>query len=212
MNGAWVRIKQASEFYGVSIFTLRGWEKENKIECRRTFGNQRLFYINSTTSHPLQGQCHAKTDKKDYIYIRVSSKKQEDDLNRQKSFLLSKFPTCKVVKDIGSGLNYKRKGLRKLLELSNQGKVSKIIVFSKDRLCRFGFDLLEYVFENNGTEVVVFESDKKTKEEEFCEDILSILQVFSCRWNGRRKYRIDIKDDKNKKDKVNIEFSTEENV
>lgn len=163
-----------------------------------------------------------RTHYKDNVMLKLTKKiisTLESPLKNKKTISTGKrvsyylnSPTCKVVKDIGSGLNYKRKGLRKLLELSNQGKVSKIIVFSKDRLCRFGFDLLEYVFENNGTEVVVFESDKKTKEEEFCEDILSILQVFSCRWNGRRKYRIDIKDDKNKKDKVNIEFSTEENV
>jgi len=76
----------------------------------------------------------------------VSSRKQKDDLERQCTFLKNKFPNHTLIKDIGSGLNYKRPGLLKLLEFSNSGRAEEIIVSSKDRLCRFGFELLQWLF------------------------------------------------------------------
>ena len=110
----------------------------------------------------------------------------------------SRFPGFTVIKDIGSGLNYKRKGLLKLLAESAQGRVGVVAVFSRDRLCRFGFELIEWLFTQHNTKLLVYEHSDKTPEEEFTEDILAILQVFACRWNGKRKYS-----DKRAKDQEN---------
>lgn len=186
MNGRWVSVKKACEIYGVKGNTVRRWCDNNFIESKRTPGNQRVVFISSDNVF-----ASSKSTKKNYIYVRVSSVKQRPDMDRQLAFLQDQYPDCLVVKDIGSGLNYKRKGLLKLLEKSNNGEIENIMVFSKDRLCRFGFELLEWVFSQNGTKLVVFNTHDKSPEEEFTEDILAILQVFACRWNGKRKYRIN---------------------
>jgi predicted site-specific integrase-resolvase len=75
--------------------------------------------------------------------------------------------------------------------MSNKNEVGEIVVFSKDRLCRFGFELLQFQFSENDTKLVVYEQIDKSPETEFTEDILTILQVFACRWNGKRKYKIN---------------------
>lgn len=203
MNGKWISSKKACELYGVSGNTLRRWADAGSIEYKRTPGNQRTYFVSST------GVFKANEEtRKNYLYVRVSSKKQKDDLDRQIEFLRSKYPDHIVVKDIASGLNYRRKGLLELLEQSNRGEVNEIVVFSKDRLCRFGYELLEWSFAQNNTKLVVHEQTDKSPEQEFTEDILAILQVFACRWNGKRKYRI------NKKQEVQIEVqqSPEENI
>ena len=199
-NGTWLTNKQACEFFGVSKITLTRWENANKIKTKRTDGNHRRYLVFDENI--------AKTEEREkgnYIYVRVSSNKQKDDLRRQTGFLLERYPDYTVIEDVGSGLNYKRRGLLRLLELSNKGQVKRLVVFSKDRLCRFGFELLQWQFLQNNTELVVHEQSDKTPEKEFTEDILAILQVFACRWNGKRKYRVD----KNKEIEIEIKQSPE---
>lgn len=199
MNEHWVRSKKASEHFGVHQDTLRRWANNNLVEYKRTISGQRVYNINTKIT--------STTEKTSYIYVRVSSIKQKDDLQRQCEFLLSKYPTFKVIKDIGSGLNFKRKGLLKLLELSNKGLLNKVVVASKDRLCRFGYDLIKWQFTQTNVELVVLDTTDKSKELEFTEDILAILQVFACRWNGSRKYSI-----KNKKNKIEINVNSDKTV
>lgn len=201
-NGRWLTNKQACEFFGVSGNTLKRWERDDKIECQRTTGGHRRYFV-----YPGNFTEDKKPSKK-YIYVRVSSSKQKNDLDRQRDFLIDKYPGYQVISDIGSGLNYKRKGLLNLLGKSSRGEVDSIVVFSKDRLCRFGFELLEWQFIQNNTKLVVHEQVDKTPEEEFTEDILAILQVFACRWNGKRKYRID----KNKEIQIEVNQSTEKHT
>jgi predicted site-specific integrase-resolvase len=188
MNGKWVSTGEACEIYGVTGNTIRRWADNGSVIFKRSPRGPRRFFISE--KGVLQTE-QAKESRTNYIYVRVSSQKQREDLDRQEAFLRDKYPTHTVIKDIGSGLNYKRKGLLKLLRLSNQKQVGEIVVFSKDRLCRFGFELLEFQFSENDTKLVVYEQIDKSHEVEFTEDILAILQVFACRWNGKRKYRID---------------------
>lgn len=179
----WVNIGIASEFYGVSTQTLRKWTNKNLIESRRTVTGRRIFRIGK----PLQKQHKSK-----YIYCRVSSKKQVDDLQRQKESLLSQFPDHQIIEDIGSGINFKRRGLQGLIKRAIRGELSELVVASKDRLCRFGFDLLEFLFAQFNTKIVVLDFNNfKSQEQEFTEDILAILQVYACKWNGRRRYIVD---------------------
>jgi len=203
MNGRWVATKEACEIYGASGNTIRRWADDGIIEFKRTPGGPRRYFISSkgilgTTEESKKREC--------FIYVRVSSAKQREDLDRQAAFLRDKYPDHNIIKDIGSGLNYKRKGLLKLLKLSNQGNVEQVVVFSKDRLCRFGFELLQWQFHENNTKLVVHEHIDKSPETEFSEDILAILQVFACRWNGKRKYKID----KDKEIQIEVKQSSEE--
>ncbi len=179
--------------------------KYKRIIYKRNPSNQRVYFIPDRNNERIKDI--KLSYKQNFIYCRVSSYKQKDDLDRQCMLLSNRYPNHKIVKDIGSGLNYKRKGLLSLLEQSSKGKVGQIIVSSKDRLCRFGFELLEWLFVQNNTELLVLEHNNKSKEEEFTEDILAILQVFACRWNGKRRYTI-----KDKKDKIEVNINTKETI
>jgi predicted site-specific integrase-resolvase len=208
MNAVFVKPKDATKLYGVSPITLRRWADDNKIKFKRTINGHRVYDVTEFATH--KATEHTKpqdTSRENYIYIRVSSAKQKDDLERQKEYMESKYPGCNVIKDIASGLNFKRKGLIRLLELCKDGKVDKVMVSSKDRLCRFGFDLLEWMFRQYDVELVVLDKTDKSPEQEFTEDILSILQVFACRWNGKRKYIVE-----NKKGQIEVDVSPKENA
>jgi putative resolvase len=188
MNGKWVSTGEACEFYGVAGNTIRRWADNGSIVFKRTPGGPRRYFLSEKGILKTQEDTKSRTN---YIYVRVSSSKQREDMDRQETFLRDKYPDHQVIKDVGSGLNYKRKGLLKLLKMSNKNEVGEIVVFSKDRLCRFGFELLQFQFSENDTKLVVYEQIDKSPEAEFTEDILAILQVFACRWNGKRKYKID---------------------
>jgi predicted site-specific integrase-resolvase len=108
-----------------------------------------------------------------------------------------KFPQAEIIKDIGSGLNFKRKGLRSVLDRLSQGTKLTIVVAHKDRLARFGFELIEYLVNKNGGEILVLDKVSFSPQRELVEDILSILTVFSCRMHGLRRYHSEIQEDPN---------------
>lgn len=191
----WVSFKQIIAFHGISKSTGRRWISSNKIIKQRKPSGHYLYLLPSSANFKIEKS--ANFFRKKIAYCRVSSIKQQDDLSRQIAFFQSQYPDYEIIKDIGSGLNFKRKGLLKLLELSNSGFVQQVVVSSKDRLCRFGFELVEWIFLQNNTKLLVLEQVNKNPEQEFAEDILSILQVFACRWNGKRRYN-SIKNEKNK--------------
>jgi len=184
MAELWVPISEAAEHYGVSVSTVRRWADSGRVIARRSPTNQRQFRLDeiSTIFKPIT------IERSDYIYVRVSSFKQKDDLERQEDFLLEQFPDHQTIKDIGSGLNFKRKGLLSLLEQVQEGTVREIVVASKDRLCRFGFELIEWLCEQHDTKIVVLEHNDSSPEEEFAAELLDVVQVFCCRRNGRRRY------------------------
>jgi predicted site-specific integrase-resolvase len=103
-----------------------------------------------------------------------------------KKYLESLNKPYEIITDIGSGINYKKKGLRDLLKKINSKEVDKIIILYKDRLLRFGFELIEYMANLNGCEIEILDSTEKTQQEELVEDLIQIITVFSCRLQGRR--------------------------
>ena len=178
---------EAKNILRVTPQTLRTWYKENKIRYIRTPSNQRLYHKQDI--YDIAGIHLNDEKKKKIIYCRVSSKKQMDDFERQKSFLQTKFPDHIVVTDVGSGINWKRKGLQTILEQSMSGNIEEIVVAHRDRLCRFAFELLDFIFTYNKTKLVVLDEDHhKSTDEELAEDLLSIIHVYSCRNMGRRRY------------------------
>lgn len=182
----YVPLRTAVEITGLHPHTLRKYADNGTIHCKRTPFGQRLFNIDAWAG------CTART----VCYARVSSYKQKDDLKRQVERLKDRCPEAEVITDIGSGLNFKRKGLRSILERSLSGEQLCVVVAHSDRLARFGVELIRWVLERNGGKVVVLgKSAKGSPAEELTQDLLAILTVFSARNNGLRKYANQIKKD-----------------
>ena len=135
-------------------------------------------------------------------YCRVSGKgRPTDDLASQVAYLQKHYPEAEIIKDYGSGINFKRKGLRTLLERILRGDKLRIVVAHRDRLARFGGEVIQFLVEENGGEVVVLDKTVYgSREEELTADLLAILHVFSCRMYGLRRYRDQIKADRNLSD------------
>lgn len=199
------KISKAAQTLGVSLATLRNWDNAGKITTIRTPGGMRLFDVSSVDPKAVlqynqqDADCKARSVTSTVIlYSRVSSSKQskDGDLARQQQYVRSGVPdkytgsSTEVLEfsDIGSGLNFKRPGLLRLLERVKQGGISAVVVASRDRLARFGFELVEWMCHQYGTHVVVLESEDTTPESELGKDLLSIVQVYCCRWNGKRRY------------------------
>lgn len=129
-------------------------------------------------------------DRKVIGYCRVSSNKQKDDLERQienmKLYLTAQGKPFEIISDIGSGINYKKKGLKELLKLITQNKVDKVVVLYKDRLVRFGFELIEYLASLYNCEIEIVDNTEKSEQQELVEDLIQIITVFSCRLQGKR--------------------------
>lgn len=179
--------RKAALYLGVCANTLRKWANAGQIKHIRNPAGQRLYDV--TSIEQSSNTC------KSYCYCRVSSQKQNDELERQKSFMSSRYPEHEIVSDVGSGINFKRKSLLFLLEQSSIGNVKEIVVAHKDRLCRFGFDLLEWFFIKNNVKIVVLDDSKSSPQQELVTDLLSIITVFSCRIHGLRKYAHTIKEE-----------------
>lgn len=187
----YIPLRKAKERLGLHGDTLRKYADEGFIKSIKTKGGKRLFEIDEF----LKGK---ESDDKIKIicYCRVSSPKQKNDLERQIKYMEERFPESEIITDIGSGINYKRKGLNSILERAMQGEKFKVVVAYKDRLARFGTELIENIINKNGGEILVLNRIEMSPEQELSEDILQILHVFSCRINGMRKYSNQIKEDK----------------
>ena len=183
----YVPSREASRILGVHPQTLRTWAREGRIDYIRTEGNQRRYDVDSYIglSKPTVTIC----------YCRVSSKKQSADLDRQVAFMRERHPDAEVISDVGSGLNFKRKGLLAILERVHQGAKLRIVVAYRDRLARFGTELIETLLERNGGELVVLNQRDLSPEEELTADLIAILTVFGARVNRLRRYRKEIKED-----------------
>lgn len=191
-------VEQAAQLSGLHPNTIRNWADEGKIYSTRTKGGHRRVDI----SEYIMPKPEEKIGQKYTIcYCRVSSAKQRDDLNRQVEYMREQYPNAEIIKEIGSGINFKRKGLCRILERAMRGDVITLVVAYRDRLARFGADIIEFILNQNGGKLVVLNEVSLSPEEELTRDLLTILHVFSCRLHGLRKYRHEISKDTNLSDK-----------
>lgn len=184
---SYVPLRKAVEFLGLHPHTLRKYADEGKIESIKNEAGQRLYNVESYKRDAIRTST--------ICYCRVSSTKQKDDLVRQVGFMRGQYPDAEIIEDIGSGLNFKRKGLQSLLVRLMRGDKLTIIVACRDRLCRFGFELFEFMAQQNGGQIVVLDKSVYCPETELTADLLAILHVFSCRMHGLRSYSKKIKED-----------------
>ena len=182
--------KTVTKLLGVTAQTLRNWDKEGKLKPSYIKSNGYRYYSEESILSYTQER---KTKKNLNVigYARVSSKKQIDDLERQvnniKEYLSSKYETYDIITDIGSGINYNKPGLLKLIEKINKKEVDLIVVLYKDRLLRFGFELVEHFANLNNVKIEVLDKIDKNQDEELVEDLVQIITVFSSKLQGKRK-------------------------
>ena len=208
--------KQTSERLGVHQRTLYQWEAKKLIETVRTPGGKRLYNVdkylrengayngNDINEIENMDDLDDKEGKLNLSYVRVSSIGQKDDLERQKKSIKDKYPDHIMIEDIGSGINLNKRGIRKIIKLAIAGKVNELVVAYKDRLARFGYELIEDIIKeySKGTIKVINKKDDMEPEEELAQDVLQIMNVFTAKMNGLRKYKKRVKNDKNNEKKT----------
>jgi len=185
-----ISIGKASELLGVSISTLRRWEAEGKLIPERTSLGHRRYDINtlSLVNAPHESSLSFK---RTIAYARVSSHDQKNDLERQKQLLelycAKQGWTFEVICDLGSGMNYHKKGLKRLLNEITESRIERLVITHKDRLLRFGAELVFALCEARHVEVIILnQGDDTTFEQDLAKDVLEIITVFSARLYGSR--------------------------
>lgn len=184
----YVTPREACKILSVSEKTLRNWDEAGQIKVIRTPTNQRRYDIDSVFTDRIDSRITA-------LYCRVSSAKQKEDLERQINYLQGIYPQGQVFRDIGGGLNFKRKGLLSILGQVMSRDISQVVVCHPDRLARFGCDLIRWICEQNDCQLVVLSRTDLSPEREMVEDLLAIIHCFSDRLYGLRKYKSSIKED-----------------
>jgi excisionase family DNA binding protein len=196
--------QEAATLLGVTVRTLHRWELDGKIRSTRTAGGHRRYDITDLISNKSDSQLSWKgaplgeTPRLHFPltvgYAKVSSHDQKNDLTRQvlvlESYCAKHGWGFEVIQDLGSGMNYKKKGLIRLIKLITSYQVERLVLTHKDRLLRFGSDLIFALCEQFGTEVIIINrSDDSTFEEDLASDVLEIITVFSARLYGSRSHK-----------------------
>ncbi len=183
-----ISIGQASSLLGVSVVTLRRWNKLGKLNSFRTFGNHRRFNLNDILDiiNPSKNKLHV-------AYARVSSHDQKKDLDTQIKRLelfIEKNEHKMLISDLGSGLNYKKNGLKKLINLITSSQINTLYLTHKDRLLRFGSELIFSLCNTFGTKVVIVDAViSSTFEQELAQDVIELMTVFSAKLYGKRSHK-----------------------
>ena len=195
------KIYKPNEFgkmIGRTVNTLQRWDREGILKAHRTPTNRR--YYTEEDYYNIMGiqQENAENQVNDVIiYARVSHQNQKDDLKNQIEFLKTYanakgYIVSNIITDIGSGLNYNRKGFNSILYSE---KKQKILISYKDRFVRFGYSWFDNFLKSKGSEIVVVNNQTLSPQQELVEDLISIIHIFSCRIYGLRKYKKKIKND-----------------
>ncbi|XWV26693.1 putative resolvase [Tupanvirus soda lake] len=188
--------KKASEILKVHQRTLHNWDRKGIIDTIRGPGGRRLYNVKKYLEEyeddvDIISDDEENDDKLKIAYVRVSTNEQKDDLQRQIKYMKKHYPNHKIIEDIGSGINFNRKGLRKIIKWAIEGKIKEVVVAYKDRLTRFGFELIEDLIKeySEGKIKVINKENKEEPEIELAKDVLQIMNVFTAKMNGLRKYK-----------------------
>lgn len=177
---------------GVSVETLRRWDRTGKLKAKRTPSNHRYYTEDDLAQ--ARGVKPISTERLIKVYCRVSSQKQKNELANQRTameqFCLARgYGVDEWIEEIGGGLNFKRKKFLSLIEEAISGKIGIIVIAHKDRLCRFAFDLIEQLLTKRGCQIVVANTESLSPQAELLEDLMAVVDCFSCRLYGARSYR-----------------------
>lgn len=183
---------QFAKLAGVSVKTLQRWDREGRLKpAARTPGNRRL-YTPVQLNQVLNRVSEAR--QVTIAYLRVSSQAQKPDLSNQKTaleqFCIARgIAVDEWISEIGGGLNFKRPKFSDLVDRIVRSEVSILVIAHKDRLARFGYELLAHLCETHGCQIVVLNTESLSPEQEMVQDLMTIVHCFSSRLYGLRNYR-----------------------
>ncbi len=186
-------IGEFSKLIGKTPQTLRNWDKEGILKPHHVTASGYRYYSQEQLNHFLGIKGQKQVDRKVIGYCRVSSHKQKDDLERQienvRTYMIARGYQFEIIQDIGSGVNYNNEGLNQLIDMITNGEVEKIVILYKDRLVRFGYELIENLCNKYGTTIEIIDNTEKMEEQELVEDMIQIITVFSCKLQGKRAHK-----------------------
>ena len=191
----YVKHGEAVKITGLSDQTLRKYADKGIIESKRTPGNQRIYNVKSylDSLNDKNVKIIEKNNENEYKYVcycRVSSYEQKSDLDRQIEYMKNKYPDHEIISDIGSGINFKRPGLDKIIDYGIKGLLKELVVSYKDRLCRIGYDLIEKILiKYSETKIIIDMNREEDVNEEISNDIIEIITVYSAKIHGMRSYK-----------------------
>lgn len=183
-------INKFAKIIGVTPQTLRNWDRSGRLHPHHTSTNGYRYYSEEQLCAVTGIQF---VPRKVIGYCRVSSRKQKDDLERQvenlRTYLYAQGNPFEIITDIGSGINYTKKGLQELIRRIEANQVEKVVVLYKDRLLRFGFELLETIATIHGCKIEIVDTTRKSEQQELVEDLVQIITVFSYKLQGKRAHQ-----------------------
>lgn len=198
MNKHVLTLREASLYTGYHPKYLQKLDRDGILQSVRTATNRRTY-----TKDQLEDFLHRKSsivkNKQNIAYCRVSSRNQLPDLKNQRivieEFCISSgLANVEYIEEIGGGLNFKRKSFLRLIDLITSGQVETLVIAHKDRLVRFGFDLIEHLCIDNNVKLLIINSEKLSPEAEMVQDLMTIIHCFSSRLYGLRNYRKSLKE------------------
>ncbi|NEP03321.1 MAG: IS607 family transposase [Symploca sp. SIO2E9] len=179
---------EAKTRYGYDTKTLARWATAGKIQYIKSPGGHRRYLASS-----LQQLINKEDLRPTVLYARVSTKSQSDDLSSQIDYLGKSFPNCRCYSEYGSGLNFKRRKFMSLMERIAKSEIKVLVVAHKDRLCRFGFEFVEWFCNLHQCQIVVLNHTYKTPQQELMDDFMAIMHCFSSKLYFLRRYEKEIK-------------------
>ena len=198
-----LNMKEAMDYLNVSKITLQRWDNSGRLKAIRTSGGHRRYKLSDLEK--FIGEYHAEGKETDdvivatYARCSTSDQKQHGDIDRQSQRLSEycakkKYKVEYIIKDMGSGLNDKRKGFTKLCNLVVNGKINKVVIEHKDRLTRFQYNLIEFFFNSYGVEIELLDKKECTEQDELVNDMMMLIasfsgKVYSLRAQENRKKR-----------------------
>jgi len=199
-KGNYYTPKEATEKLGVHWQTLRNWEKQGKIKSIRSPGGKRYYDINNFIQK-IENEAKDNViennekeeillSKKKICYCRVSSHSQKKELENQIKYMSKKYPNHEILSDIGSGINFNRPNLNKIINYAIKNELEELAIAYKDRLCRIGYELIEKILKDySNTNIIIENEEIKSPEEELTNDLIEIITVFSSKLYGIRSYK-----------------------
>ena len=189
--------QEAQRMFGFHPKTLNRWALAGKVDFIRSVGGHARYSVDS-----LEQVIHTEDNRKIILYARVSTSTQKDDLQSQSDYISKAYPQCRVISEIGSGMNFKRKKFIDIMEAVARKEIKLIVIAHKDRLVRFGFEFIEWFCNFNNCKIEIINNTYKTPHQELVEDFMVIMHCFSSKLYFLRRYKDEIKKEVENAEKV----------